>query len=679
MPVTINGGINIQTLPVLARNGRQMQDYYVARLREIEGASVERRGRIQSAGGVRRYQEFVREKVAECFASPFQRVPLDAYVTGTLVRTGYRVEKVIFSSLTGWLVSANFYVPDSATAQNPVPGVVGLCGHADAGKASLSYQTFAQGLAKLGMACLVVDAIGMGDRKQLSVPGTEHRHVGTQAELVGWSMAGMQVWDASVAIDYLLTRPEVDPTKIGTTGNSGGGTQAALLTAFDDRLHMSAPSCWVTPFRYNLEHEMWADQEQLPPNVLKYGLDLQDLLLAHAPKPLILLGQQADYFDVRGLRQVFHDLRRMYELLGAGDNVRLYVGPSGHGYKLPAREQMYQFFSFATGGPDVPVSEPTIVTEDYNDTYCTATHSVNDEPGAIMARDITRDLADAQITARGPISGEALRLAVRDTLGIPSDDERCCTPHYRVLPAYHNWTNNGTTLTPAITPPNYPLGSCCVYAVETDPGILASLYFVAAGETVCAMEPVPDGTRAILFVPHLSADQELAQKKRDPTLNSVMSAEPGVQIFALDTRGTGESKSNCNADYPDDFYALHANMIGEPILGRIVWDILRSVDLMAAHGYTDIHLVAAGFGAIPAALAALFDDNITQVTLRNSLTRWRACAASEPQRQAWPASRMPFDVLRRFDLPDVYAELASKNLVQLSPWGASFAQQDGEF
>ena len=107
------------------------------------------------------------------------------------------------------------------------------------------------------------------------------------------------------ALDYLLTREEVDPQQLGVTGLSGGGTQTAWLMALEDRWTMAAPACFITTLQHNADNELPADSEQCPPNFLKLRLDHSDCIAAMAPRPVILLAQEKDFFDVRGTVSAF--------------------------------------------------------------------------------------------------------------------------------------------------------------------------------------------------------------------------------------------------------------------------------------------------------------------------------------------------------------------------------------
>ena len=156
-----------------------------------------------------------------------QKTPLNPRLVGTLARDGYRIERVIFESRPSHHVTANLYLPGG---KGPFPGVLLPCGHSDNGKAYESYQRASILLAKNGMAVLCYDPIGQGERNQrLDAQGkpvirgtTEHTMAGIGALLVGRQLASYRIWDGLRALDYLASRPEIDP-RLGVYRQLGGG------------------------------------------------------------------------------------------------------------------------------------------------------------------------------------------------------------------------------------------------------------------------------------------------------------------------------------------------------------------------------------------------------------------------------------------------------------------------
>lgn len=716
MTIIVSGGMTTTNNPLQGRLGRQQQDLFIRKLRELNFESEKRKARLHTIESIFAYQNEIKNKFVNIFDSWPTPGALNPQLLNTLQRTGYRIENILFESLPGFYVSGNLYIPDTASTQTPVPGVVQLCGHDSIGKANSTYQAAAQGLAKLGFACFTIDAVGIGERKQIpSTPVEEHRLIGQQLPLLNLSLAGMQTWDAKRAVDYLLSRPDINPNYIGAIGNSGGGTQAMWLIANDSRITMGAVSCCVHTFLANLENELYADAEQTPARILEFGLDIDDILATFAPKPLLLIGQKLDYFDERAVREIHYRLTRIYDRLGATNNLRLYIGPGSHGFSYDGRQQMYQWFRKAVFGDDTAVIESTPTTESELNLRCTSTGNVNDLPDSVTSYELLREMADDAVIVRGNPTGEILKNRVKEVLNI-SDWPQYSPPHYRFWSCYYPWTYSGASTAPVlsseqttrintvlqqelqppnnatsvlnaiqtslaigIVPPNYPKSWGQVYAVETEDDILIPLYHNSTGSLGFPLQPVIQGTRALLYIPHFSADQELSKPGRDALVNTIVAAEPSAPLFAVDLRGYGELKPNLNTGIlPENYIAQHSDMLGKSMLGRMVFDLLRVCDLLAAHGYV-IHIAGRGHGSIPAALAALLHPSIVQVTLLNSLTRWHACARAKHDQQAWPQAMLPRGVLLNFDLPNVYTDLASKGLVNTSQFGAWFANPNGEW
>ncbi|MEQ2005300.1 MAG: acetylxylan esterase [Limisphaerales bacterium] len=646
-------------LAPLNRFGRMMQEYYVARLREVERAANARRAALRTRADAEAYVRDVRLKTQLCFGPWPEKTPLNARLTGIVERDTYRIEKVIFESRPGFPVTANLYMPKGRGGK--LPGVVGTCGHSPNGKAERNYQSFAQGLAGLGYICLIYDPFGQGERFQCVGPdlkprrGTaaaEHLHVGNQQYLVGEFVGTWMAWDGIRALDYLLTRPEVDPAHVGVTGNSGGGTQTTWLCAADSRWTMAAPSCFVTTFRRNLENELPADTEQCPPRALALGLDQADFIAAMAPRPVILLGGELDFFDARGLEEAFGRLKNLYRLLGAEENVQLFIGPNPHGYWQSNREAMYGWFNRQTKHSTIS-AEPAVTIEQDEVLQCTARGQVGEASPATVFT-VTRDLARSLATKRARPKGAALRRALAGALKLPARDA-AVPPDYRILrPSAGR---------------RYPKPFAGTYAVETEPGLHAIVYRLS--DVDLYSRPARDAKRAILYVAHHSADAEL---RSEPLIADVMAAEPASAVFACDVRGVGESQptttsqgqhfTRAGSDY---FYAAHGLMLDAPYVGQKTHDVLRVVDWLRANGHAEIHLVARGWGALPATFAAVISDGVTQVTLKNALTSYDDIAQNEAYR--WPLSCLLPGVLKVFDLPDCYRALAAKQLRQIEPWG----------
>jgi dienelactone hydrolase len=627
----------------------------VAKVRAAEETVDARKRALHTRAEALAYQEEVRAKLRRVFGPLPDRTPLNPRVTGTLERDGYRVEKVLFESRPDFPVTANLYLPPDRCL--PAPGVLAPCGHSLNGKAEAAYQSFCQGLVRKGFVVLIYDPVSQGERLQYpdgkggsryGIGVGEHIQAGNQQLLIGEFLGTWRVWDGVRALDYLLSRPEVDPQHVGVTGNSGGGTLTTLLVANDSRFTMAAPGCYVTTFRRNAENELPADSEQIPPGLLGLGLDMDDLFALHAPKPLILLTQEQDYFDQRGALEAFARLQRLYRLLGKPDNVAMVTGPEHHGYGKPLREAMYGFFSRACGRPE-DRDEPPIRVEPDGVLQVTETGQVADSsPRTIFSftRERARDLA----ARRQPLAGDALRRELTRLLALP---KRTGPPEYRIL---RPWGGRG-----------YPRPHAATYAVETEPLAWAILTMLA--DEPCACRP-PRGEAATLYVSHESADVEL----RDQVFARELVAH-SERFFTVDVRGVGDSRPNtCGEDmvhHPygsDYFYASYGILFSEPYLGRRTHDVLAILDLLQDRGYTQVHLAALGLGTLPALFAAVLDDRIAQLTLKHYLPSYQELAEAEDH--AWPLSALLPDVLQTLDLPDCYRAIEAKHLRLLEPLDA---------
>jgi len=646
----------------LNRFPRMVQEYFVERVRQVEREAEKRRSALRSKSDAEAYVRDVRGKIQQSFGPWPEKTPLNARVTGVVERDAYKIEKVIFESRPGFPVTANLYLPKGRTGR--LPGVVGTCGHSHNGKAGDTYQSFAQGLARQGYVTLIFDPIGQGERFQSvteqlkSRKGagvSEHLYYGNQQFLVGEFLGSWRAWDGIRALDYLITRPEVDPTLIGVTGNSGGGTMTTWLCGVEARWAMAAPSCFVTTFRRNVENELSADTEQCPPRVLALGLDHSDFIAALAPKPVILLGKEKDFFDARGLEEAHQRLVRLYQLLQAEKNISLFIGAGYHGYTQDNREAMYRWFNRAARLPEVK-SEPALTMEKDETLWCTRRGQVADlQPRTVFS--FTRERSLVLRKLRGQPAGEKLRQALVDTLKLP---RRTGVPDYRILRAGGNR--------------RYPKKQWAAYAVETEPAVHAIVY--ALTDEPLMSRPAGANRRALLYISHHSADAEL---RDEPLLAELIQAEPLSAPYTCDVRGIGESQPDIGGPksfltpYGSDYlHAIHGLMLDQPYIGQKTHDVLRVIDWLKAAGHPEIHLVARGWGAIPATFAAVLAENVVQVTLKHALTDYGAVAESEEY--DWPLSYLAPGVLKAFDLSDCYRALAAKKLRQIEPWGALAAK-----
>jgi hypothetical protein len=424
------------------------------------------------------------------------------------------------------------------------------------------------------------------------------------------------------------------------------------LCGVESRWTMAAPGCFVTTFRRNLENELPADTEQCPPKAIGLQLDHADFLAAMAPKPVIILAKEKDYFDARGAEEAYKRLKRLYWLLGKEDNIKLHIGPTAHGYSIENREAMYDWFNGVTNVSDAKV-EPKLTIEKDETLWCTPKGQVADLKSRTVFS-FTEEKSRSLAKKRPKLNEADLKKEVSAILKLP---ERKEVPEFRILRA--------------VGGRKYPKPNATAYAVETERGIFALVYRLS--EQRHDSRPPRDEGRAILYVSHHSSDVEL---RDEPLIGDLLKAEPKSTFYTCDVRGIGESRPDtCGTNQfltpygSDYFYAIHSIMFDHPYVGQKTFDVLRVLDWLASHGHKEVHLVAKGWGSIPATFAALLHERVAQVTLKNALTSYETIAESEEY--DWPLSSFVPDVLEKFDLPDCYKMLEVKKLKQLEPLGAS--------
>src|SRR5262249_8417839 len=175
-------------------------------------------------------------------------------------------------------------------------------------------------------------------------PGTQqHSMTGLPCLLTGECLARYFLWDGIRALDYLLTRKEVDPRRIAVAGNSGGGTHAGMLAAIEPRIATSISSCWFTSWSTVWRGQGPQDGEQLLPSLLAKGLDYPDFALSIAPRPLLIESAVRDFFPIEGARATYREAKTFYAALGQPDSIAQFEYDDEHGWFRPRREAAYRW------------------------------------------------------------------------------------------------------------------------------------------------------------------------------------------------------------------------------------------------------------------------------------------------------------------------------------------------
>ena len=300
---------------------------------------------------------------------PATPCPLEPKNHGELKRDGYRVEKISFQTRPGIWMTANAYVPDK---KGKLPAILCVHGHWKGAKQDPVVQARCIGAAKLGFFVLCVDAFGAGERG-VGTPLGEYHGDMTAATLlpVGLPLSGLQVYENMRAVDYLLTRPEVDGERIGITGASGGGNQTMYAGAMDERLKVVVPVCSVGTYQAYLGAACCMCE--VVPGVLKFTEEAGVLAMV-APRALMVVSATRDafQFSVGEAKKSIAAAEPVFKLLDKPKNITHAIFESGHDYSKAMRETMYGWMALhlKAEGDGSPIREPEFKTENPEDLRC---------------------------------------------------------------------------------------------------------------------------------------------------------------------------------------------------------------------------------------------------------------------------------------------------------------------
>jgi hypothetical protein len=407
---------------------------------------------------------------------------------------------------------------------------------------------------------------------------------------------------------------------------------SAYLWAMDRRIKMVASSCWATSYLLDIENGMLADSEQYPPGLLAAGLDKLDFFIARAGEPALLLGQEQDFFDDRGLKAGHAELLKMHLLLGGSPSLcRLSMDAGVHALDTAGQVALVDFFSRALGRG--PVTDRSVRPPSEGRLKVTPRCNVN-RFGSRPMYEMVSELAVRCGRSRGRVAPAALPAAIRKALAVKPLSG---TPHHRRL--FHTACDRKGARQKIYR-----------FILESEPGIQCVLRHVCSGKTPFRMDP---DREISLFLPNIGSQEEL-------DLKTVPGK--GRNSWILDVRGTGESAISPDdvfSHYGHDYmYAGHALMYGGTLLGDRLFDVLSAVRLLRSEGARTIHLIGRGQGAILALLAGCMDRRIATVT---SLAAPESILAMcRTPINTWPTAVFPVGVLKHFDLPDLRRALGRR-------------------
>ncbi len=260
----------------------------------------------------------------------FPKTPLAPKISGKIDRDQYTIEKVVLETFPGFTLSGNLYRPASPIGR--APAILCPHGHWNDGRVNPEVQQRCVRWAKLGCVVFLYDMVGYNDSKPFT-----HAFLNDRLRRWGLSLTSLQTWNSIRALDWLTSLSDVDPARIGCTGESGGGTQTFLLTALDDRIKVSAPVVMVSDtFQGGCVCENAAG--------LRHETDNVEFAAMCAPRPLIMVGASGDW-TAKTMSRAFPAIRGVYSLLGAIDRVNAQVFDFPHNYNQTTRNAVYAFMA----------------------------------------------------------------------------------------------------------------------------------------------------------------------------------------------------------------------------------------------------------------------------------------------------------------------------------------------
>lgn len=593
-------------------------------------------------------QEFIRKRLIEC-AGPFpEKTPLNARVLRTIEKGSFRVEQVVFESQPGFYVTSSLFLPTGVKKKSKLPAIIYCSGHSADGYRSDVYQHVILNLVRKGFIVFAFDPVGQGERLEyfdpksgkstIGGPTSEHSYPGAQAFLTGSSQAFYMIWDGIRAVDYLLTRKEVDPARIGITGRSGGGTQSAYIAAYDDRIYAAAPENYLTNYTRLLQTIGPQDAEQNIPGLVSGGMDHPDFLIVRAPKPALMITTSEDMFSIQGVLETEAEVSRIYKAYGKPENFSRTEDDAGHASTKKNREAMYAFFRKNLSNPgDTADEDVQLLSDDELRVTGTGQVSTSNNSQTVFSLNMKRamELQNKLAVLRAD--------PVKFSVSVIESAKKLSGFSERMH-------KNNPVFSGRIRRRGYSVEK--YFLQGEDDYIIPYLLFV------------PDKTngKALLY---LHPDGKAADAKEGGPIEAF--TQRGYTVLAPDLLGTGETG---HGDLHGDAYfsgASHnlwyaAMLSGRSITGVRAGDIIRLVNLLSGSGCNDICGYAKADMAPALVHAAVFTDKINSMILSEPFSSFMSVAVHRFYNPFYILSCVP-GALGNYDLPDLEAAFAPRKLI----------------
>lgn len=567
---------------------------------------------------------------------PFpEKTPLNAKVTGVVKKEGYKIEKIIYESMPDFYVTGCLFIPDGINGKQPA--ILFVSGHTQESFRYKEYQLMILNLVKKGFIVFGIDPVSQGERiqhydteKNASVIGPttmEHDYLGSQCFISGISLARYFIWDGIRGIDYLLTRNEVDPARLGVTGQSGGGTQSSFIFAFDERIKAGAPVNYITGFRRLLESIGPQDAEQNFYHGVLNGITHADFLEVRVPDPTLICASTRDFFSIQGTRETYAEVRNAYKAFGTEDNIELLEDDFGHGYTVKLREGINAFFQKNLNLPGDPKDENVTIL-DPKELMVTTTGNVassfeNVETVFSINKKEAQKLIDKILTSRKNIEPhlEGVQLKAKELSGyVP--------PQVEVKSVFRGrYQREGYSVE--------------MYALNGEGDYIIPLLLF-----------VPKTGNKFSSVIYINPKGKISDASVGGRIEQLV--KKGYLVAAPDVIGTGETAGSSNV----------AMLIGRSIVGIQAGDVVRVVNFIKCRKDVDINKIGAiAFDEICPILlhAAAIDKSINSISLIGSLISYRSIVMNKFYDVSF-SNYAVAGALTAYDLPDLIACMAPRKI-----------------
>lgn len=600
---------------------------------------------LESLSDWQKRQEEVRESL-QSIVGPFpEKTPLNARILRTVQKDTYKVEHIVYESQPDFFVTSSLFIPNGLSEKAPV--VIYVSGHAAEGYRSETYQHKILNLVDKNFIVFAFDPVGQGERLEYNVgdeeastsahsPAGGHSYSGVQGYITGNTQARIMIWDGIRAVDYLLTRDEIDPERIGITGRSGGGTQSAYIAAFDDRIYAAAPESYITNFKRLLQSIGPQDAEQVFAGGIVNGVDHADLLEVRAPKPTLMITTTEDYFSIQGARETANEVSKIYSAYGEEGLFGKVEDSGEHGSTKNNREAMYGFFQRHLNNPGNPEDVDVEILSD-EEIQVTETGQVFTSFKGKTISDMNRELAATQF-----LQLEKSRKDLDQHLSEIVESAKDLS---------------GYRQPKSIKEPVFTGG------IQRDGYVIEKYFLEGEGEY-----PIP----YLMMIPEKSNEKALLYLHPEGKMEGASESgqiewfvKQGFTVLAPDLIGTGETSPERARNLLKEWHT--SVFIGRSLIGIRAGDISRLTQLLKQkYGFYEIYGVAVKEMSSVLLHSAAIEQSFSQIALIEPLISYRSLVSTKYYDPGFTAGAVPGS-MQSYDLPDLAASLAPVKLLMINP------------